>query len=213
MGKRKWHDFGLKLNKEAIKLTLLGLILINVLYLLAMLITQKLGFATWRLTASVSIIYVLQAVLIRGIMIGIGEEVLFRGYLFNSLRSYGKSLSYIVSGLIFAGWHFLNGGFELFGFLSILLASFFFTYTYDHTDSIWPPVIFHGAIDLLATLFTWNMKEVSIVNMFWIGSSESMMNFFKWFNPTMIIVLLSFVWIFNRFKKKTDVQSGTNIQS
>lgn len=202
--KRNWDDLGLRINTSAKIITLWSLMILIGLYLLLILLTTRFELATWKLTSSISMQYVLQAVLIRGIMVGAGEEILFRGYLYKTLSSYGKVFAYSVSVLIFTGWHFLNGRFDLLIFLGLIVVSILFTYIYDCTGSIWPSFILHGAMDLLATLVTWNLKEVSLVYLFWKANTDKMIYTFKWFNLIVPIVLLVFVWLFFKYQKKKN---------
>jgi membrane protease YdiL (CAAX protease family) len=86
------------------------------------------------------------------------EETLFRGVLFGSIRRRHRVLAYIVSALAFAlyhEWQFAlfgqNWGTLIYG-LQYLPASLAFAWCYEHSGSLWAPILAHAAINLIVTV-------------------------------------------------------------
>ena len=89
------------------------------------------------------------------------EEALFRGFLYTRLRSAFKFWpAFIISGLFFSLLHFDPQGstsFNVFNILDSFVFSYFVTKTFEETNNLWTPVIFHsvynGWLTLLFFLF------------------------------------------------------------
>lgn len=100
-----------------------------------------------------------------GVMIGgaivapVVEEIIFRGFIFASLRErFGWKMSALVSSLLFAAIHF-----QLTAFLPIVILGLIFAYLYERSGSIWPAIIMHltsNAIALSAALLA---SELSVL--------------------------------------------------
>lgn len=101
------------------------------------------------------------------LFVGITEEMVFRGWLLNVLIGNNgnsgskKWLAVIVNSIMFLLIHFpvwIHGGvfieeFRSFGFLSILILSGIFGWTFIKSKNIWIPVTLHMYWDLLMFLF------------------------------------------------------------
>lgn len=102
------------------------------------------SFMFWKSVASSLLIY---------IMVGIGEEILSRGYI-QGLLSYRFSIlvGWVVSSVIFAFLHSLNPGIweAVFPIITLFLAGLFFAIYRDVTGGIWAPMGLH---------FTWNFFQ------------------------------------------------------
>ncbi|MFY4812052.1 CPBP family intramembrane glutamic endopeptidase [Haloarcula sp. AONF1] len=92
------------------------------------------------------------------LLIGPGEELLFRGVVQGRLRDYFGPISGVtIASVIFAGIHYpaLSGGSvtgKLVGVCALLIPSLILGVTYEYTDNIVVPSLIHGAYN--ATLFT-----------------------------------------------------------
>ncbi|MFA7328882.1 MAG: type II CAAX endopeptidase family protein, partial [Candidatus Ratteibacteria bacterium] len=77
------------------------------------------------------------------------EEIIFRGFLFGTLRnSFGPRRSMVYSSLIFAALHHSLAAFLPIFFLAMVLA-----YLYEKTGSLWPSIVLHMTNNTVATLF------------------------------------------------------------
>ncbi|MDL5157791.1 CPBP family intramembrane glutamic endopeptidase [Actinomycetospora termitidis] len=86
-------------------------------------------------------------VLLGGLVVPLGEELLFRGVGFGSLRRYGVVVAATVSSLLFALAHGLNVV-----FLAVLVLAVLNAVLYERTRSIWPCFVTHATFNL--TSFT-----------------------------------------------------------
>ncbi len=74
------------------------------------------------------------------------EEILFRGFLFQGFRNgYGWKKAALISSLIFAVMHF-----QLSVFIPTLLLGLLFATLYNRSNSIWPGIILHLFMNLIA---------------------------------------------------------------
>jgi membrane protease YdiL (CAAX protease family) len=87
-----------------------------------------------------------------------GEEILFRGYLFQRLMEIiGPVGATILAAGLFSAAHFLDGRTPtVFSVLNIFLAGTFFTLGYLRTGSLWFPIASHAA---------WNLVHGKIVGL------------------------------------------------
>jgi hypothetical protein len=83
------------------------------------------------------------AVLLGGLVVPLGEELLFRGVGYGSMRRYGAVVATIVSSLVFALAHGLNVV-----FLAVLVLAVLNAILYERTRSIWPCFATHAAFNL-----------------------------------------------------------------
>jgi len=81
----------------------------------------------------------------------IGEETLFRGYVFNAIRqsfsgrSWGIALAYVVSALLFAGVHVLSASEGLIALLvPLFLIGLLLAWAMHYTQSLIPGIIAHA---------------------------------------------------------------------
>jgi len=97
--------------------------------------------------------YLGQALFLLGaaVVAPIGEEVLFRGYVFNAIRqtfgsrSWGIPMAYVVSALLFAGVHSFEVSQGLFGLLvPLFLIGLLLAWAMHYTQSLIPCIIAHA---------------------------------------------------------------------
>ncbi|MFA9397844.1 MAG: lysostaphin resistance A-like protein [Clostridiaceae bacterium] len=99
-------------------------------------------------------VYMLFLSLITFIFVGFGEEIFFRGYIFNRLKESGGYIwSIIMSSLIFMIFH-IGTYSKLLDFIDVFLAGIILVSIYIITDSLWMPIGFH---------FVWDFTQSFIV--------------------------------------------------
>ncbi len=85
------------------------------------------------------------------ILVSFSEELVFRGYILNNLmQSMPKMPALLVSALLFAGFHTLNPGMSLIGFLNIFIAGMLMSCNYIFSRNLWFSIFFH---------FSWNFFQ------------------------------------------------------
>ena len=89
------------------------------------------------------------------ILVGLSEELTFRGYIMSTLEDRGnsKSVIYIVSALIFGIAHIANPNVVALGIINIFLVGLLFAYMYERTKSLWLPIGYH---------ITWNYFQGNV---------------------------------------------------
>lgn len=132
----------------------LPIFLLMTIYLLVGLLLQKGKIAISETFEASDLIIVL--------FVGITEEMVFRGWLLNAtVGEKQKWLPISINAVLFLFIHFpgwISEGqfidhFQNLGFLSILLLSVLFSWTFLKSRSIWVPVFLHMYWDLLLFLF------------------------------------------------------------
>jgi uncharacterized protein len=128
-------------------------------------IAVGLGLAVWLLSQVLSVVYVqitgdhsdpqaaltqfaggwtaFWVVLLGGLVGPLGEELLFRGVGYGSMRRYGPVVATIVSSLVFALAHGLNVV-----FLAVLVLAVLNAVLYERTRSLWPCYATHATFNL-----------------------------------------------------------------
>jgi membrane protease YdiL (CAAX protease family) len=87
--------------------------------------------------------------IIVGLVAPLLEEIIFRGFLFGTMRnSFGPWRSMVYSSLLFAALHQ-----SLVAFLPIFCLAMVLAYLYEKTGSLWPSIILHMVNNTFATLF------------------------------------------------------------
>ncbi len=85
------------------------------------------------------------------IIIAVGEELVFRGYILNNLmQSMPKEAALVLSAILFAVFHSLNPNFNLIAFINIFLAGILLGINYIYTKNLWFAIFFH---------FSWNFFQ------------------------------------------------------
>ena len=85
------------------------------------------------------------------IMVGIGEELVTRGYIQgNLMTSMNKYVALLLTSFLFAGGHMLNPNVSLLGLVNIILAGLMLGIYYVHKKNLWLPIGMH---------FTWNLFQ------------------------------------------------------
>ncbi len=102
-------------------------------------------------------------------LVAVGEETGWRGYMYPVLKGkYGRTKGYVIGGIIWGMWHWplimLTGyeygtdynGFPVLGMVVFCLCTvaigIMCDYTYEKTNCIWYPALFHGTFNAAATI-------------------------------------------------------------
>lgn len=153
------------LNKKKILDLGFGLFLINIIFgLLLGAISIAIIFFILLFTDNIELINTLSnpnfstysiTYLIFFILVGLFEELVFRGYIMSTLADRGrrKVTIYMVSALIFGIAHLANQNVTLLGIFNIFLVGILFAYMYDKTQSMWTPIGYH---------ITWNYFQGNV---------------------------------------------------
>ncbi len=128
--------------------------------LLAGPVIMALGFASLRLMGEIRVETVafhagsLLLSLLVFVFVGIGEELLMRGYVLNNLMlSMNRYVALVVASLIFAAMHLLNPHFSLITFFTIFFSGILLGMSYLFTRNLWFPIALH---------FSWNFFQGTI---------------------------------------------------
>lgn len=148
------------------------------------------------------------------LIIGFGEELLFRGYIFQTLiEGVGAVAATIVISVLFGLAHLSNPNANLLSVLNIVLAGIWLSIAYLRTRMLWLPIAMH---------FTWNFLEGSVFSFPVSGISMGRGSLFRitqhcpdWltggsFGPeggvvtTFVLVWGSFFVLFSRWFQKSE---------
>jgi len=85
------------------------------------------------------------------IIVAVGEELVFRGYILSNLmQSMPREAALFVSAILFAVFHSLNPNFNLIAFINIFIAGVLLGINYIYTKNLWFAIFFH---------FSWNFFQ------------------------------------------------------
>lgn len=176
------YENGWLISTKDISFSNVGVSLINdlgnmwVLPFILLLVYRKrlveLGFRKSKVSVVLLLIYILFFILhgdysIRGFyraffylfIVALPEEIIYRGYVYNDLKKYGRVSAVIISGVVFGIIHAIlpsvmageGMGFllrEMFNNIGFgIMASFIFVYYLDKGKSIFVPVMVHALLD------------------------------------------------------------------
>lgn len=111
------------------------------------------GFA-WATRGLLAVALTVLAYLVIYVIVGVTEELVFRGYVFVNLRDGSNVLiAVIVSSVLFGLAHILNPNFAPIALLNIALVGVFFCYAYLVTGNLWLPIAYH---------FSWNFCQGTV---------------------------------------------------
>lgn len=170
---RSWNNWnsaelGFK-NNQQVKLFSYGSLLAIVLLLIGTLIlyladSVKLFSSNTPLSNIIAPLFVF-------VVVAIGEEMIFRGYVLNNLLySFDKRIALIISGVVFALFHSMNPSVSWISILNIFAGGILLGAIYLYRKNIWMPIGFH---------FAWNFVQGPIL-----GFPVSGLNFPSLFSQT-----------------------------
>ncbi len=88
------------------------------------------------------------------LVVGFGEEVLFRGYCFQvMLKGTNATVTVVLSSLVFSAAHFMNPNISTISFINIALAGVWLAISFVRTNHLWLAAGFHTA---------WNFTQGTI---------------------------------------------------
>ena len=134
---------------------LLGVLLIGLIFLLEWGAgwLEVEGFA-WQVQAPGTILANLLGSLLMMTLVAFYEELSFRGYILQNLKSgWGPIIGIVASSILFAIFHGLNPNFSWLALLNIFLAGGLLAACYFVTGELWLPMAFH---------FSWNFVQGSV---------------------------------------------------
>ncbi len=154
---RSWNnwnlsDLGFKKTQQ-LKLFGYGFFLASALLLIGTLILYVSG--SIKLFGSGIHLSNLIAPLLVFMLVAVGEEMIFRGYVLNNLLySFDKRTALMVSAIVFALFHSLNPSVSWISILNIFAGGILLGAIYLHRKNIWMPIGFH---------FAWNFVQGPIL--------------------------------------------------
>lgn len=191
--RRSLAGFGFSLDRRAGAITLAGLLLMIGGFGILLVLIRQFGIAQWRVSPRIQWRFVVAAAATY-IGTGVWEEVYFRGYVFKTLTAYGKVPAYIISIAVFVLIHFAEEAFVLSRILNLVLVSFFLTFVFDKTRSLWPGMILHGCWNLMYFLVIANQCRVSFLIV-----SGDVLGASRFLSTVLHVVLLFVVWVMYRY--------------
>lgn len=144
--KRPWSSLGLTTSWRQVRQILDGLAIGVAMLSVAVLSMWGLGYAEigW---ASVEWQYILTGLagnLFLYVGVGFHEEILFRGYIFQSMtEGTGKLFATLFFSLVFGAAHMGNPNASAFGIANIVLAGILLSLAYLQTRTLWLPIGIH----------------------------------------------------------------------
>ena len=152
--KRSTETIGLKWRKNSLKMFGLGLLGGSLEIILIILLSLLMG-TLWFQNSGFQMFSIaeIQKSLFYGILafllVGFGEEALFRGYIQKRLMlAMGNKWALLISSLIFMVAHILTYG-KLLDFIDVALGGVILGYLYILTDSLYLPAAYHFIYDLI----------------------------------------------------------------
>lgn len=165
--KEKPHDL---YQKDAVKNLLVGLSIGFLFFSVTAVVLIAIGCCKITLAPAISWSLLLM-VFANYLLVAIGEEVVFRGFIFRMIRDrFGFISALIVSSLAFGLIHLSNPGATLWSSIAISIeAGLLLGATYQYSRSLWLPIGIHWA---------WNFSQGNIYGFLVSGceSSESIFN-------------------------------------
>ncbi len=132
------------------------------------------------------------AILVMGVLTGVGEEIIFRGSLQRLIREQGINihLAIWITAFVFSAIHM-----QFYGFVPRMLLGAFFGYMLIWSGSLWLPIIAHALNNSMAVLSYYNP---TINDIFWMSESPS---------TTMIaissMITIGLIYIYYRYAQKS----------
>jgi len=132
------------------------------------------------------------ALLIVGLLPGICEEVLFRGYIINGFTKNGFWKAIIISGVLFGIFHL-----DPFRLLQASILGIYLGYITLRTNSIYPAMLAHFANNSLAVLLSNYADKIPIINQIFKGENIPL-----WISFAALLILLLLLKIFHSSNQK-----------
>jgi membrane protease YdiL (CAAX protease family) len=142
------------------------------------------------------------------VILGLGEEIGWRGYLLPHLLPLGRTRALLLSGLLQGIWHlplllwtpfYHQGGDRLtvviLFLLTLTVGGVFYGYLRLTSKSVWPAALAHGAFNMFWTIFTSITIAVTSADVleYWAGESGVI---------TLVLVVLIAGWLIYRLQRQ-----------
>jgi len=151
LDRKRLRDLGLRFHRgwfgNFAKGAALALLILGVIFTFSLAVgsIRVEGFARAAPEGISVAVYFLGA-LLAFLSVGVYEELMFRGYILQRLNDRaGKTVSILVSSVIFAVMHGLNPGADAFGIFNTIGIGAILCVLYFRTGSLWMPIGFHTA--------------------------------------------------------------------
>lgn len=140
--------------------------------------------------------------LLLSILIGVKEEVLFRGFLLVSLKErYSKITAITISSILFGLVHAFNSEFDLVDFLEIVLVGIFLCFAFFKYNNLWLPIGFHSGWNFFL-FFIYSTNENNISAPFISGQNLINSSLIGLLEITFIIAMLILYFVFSGLRDK-----------
>ncbi len=143
LDKKSIQNFGYKSStkvKDSLYGFIIGTLFITICVVI-LLIFDTISFHSFRLNIANQLLYV-----VFFLVAAINEEVIFRGYVLETLLEKGnKFVALFSSAVIFAVFHALNPNINLFSFINLILAGMFLGIFYIYKRNLYLPTFLHFA--------------------------------------------------------------------
>ncbi len=102
------------------------------------------------------------------LVVGLGEEIFFRGYILNNLLlSMHRIFALIVSSIYFSLWHLPNEDFSFIAFINITFSGVLLGISYIYTKNLWMPIGLHlGWNFFQGSIFGFNVSGHHVYSLF-----------------------------------------------
>lgn len=149
LDRRPFVDLGLHWNGRAGADLVLGFGLAALMFAVIFLLEWAPGFLqfegfAWQAQPLAAVLQATFLMLLAYILVGWGEELLFRGYWLQNLAE-GLNLTWaiLITSVVFALAHLLNPNASLAAVLGLILGGLFFAFAYVRTGQLWLPIGIH----------------------------------------------------------------------
>ncbi len=149
-------DLGFRNSENALKRFIIGAIMGFCLIFSFFLSLYRFGYLIVSRSATRPEMSVLLQEVLASLIIVYNEELIFRGYVFNTARKAGLWPSLIVSSVTFGIAHINNPNVSILAVLGLTVAGFLLAISFLVYDEIWVPIGLH---------FMWNFSEEKIFGM------------------------------------------------
>ena len=144
-------DIGLRFTSKSLKEIIIGLIIPLIILTIIFFVFVFMGYGNVSFIKNDEVLLNILISIPYFILVGFNEEVLFRGFIFQTLiEGTNQYFSILFFSLLFGLSHFLNPHIDEYSTFNIVLAGILFSIAYIKTHSLWLPISMH---------FSWNFIE------------------------------------------------------
>ncbi|MEO8355849.1 MAG: CPBP family intramembrane glutamic endopeptidase [Chloroflexota bacterium] len=147
--RRPFASLGLNLNKQTVFDILMGIAITFVLMSIIYLIEYSMGWLNfesfaWQVEKPSTVVFLILRYLIVYMLVGWSEELVYRGYILQSLASgFNLTWAIIISSVYFGIEHLSNPDGTWMAAVGIFFIALFFVYGYVRTGQLWLPIGMH----------------------------------------------------------------------